>query len=103
MKKYRIIDLWNVVYGNKEEVYDYAGRLMKKSACGNPNSKYHPTIDHIWPLTNGGFDDPSNMIICHRTTNLEKSNHFPHWKTNGRRFKAIRERGNRKAYNIIEI
>lgn len=47
MKKYRIIDLWNVVYGNKEEVYDYAGRLMKKSACGNPNSKYHPTIDHI--------------------------------------------------------
>lgn len=47
MSKYNTIDVWNRCYGNAEEVCDYAGRLMKKSACGNPNSKYHPTLDHI--------------------------------------------------------
>ena len=30
MSKYRTIDVWNEFYGNKENVYDYAGRLMKK-------------------------------------------------------------------------
>lgn len=102
MTKYRTIDVWNMVYGNKEEIVDYAGRLMKKSACGNPNSKYHPTLDHIRPLAEGGIDTLSNIIICNRTTNLEKAYHFPHWRTNGRRFKAIREIGNRKSYNIKE-
>ena len=32
MSKYRTIDIWNQVYGTEQEAYDYAGRLMKKSA-----------------------------------------------------------------------
>ena len=51
MSKFNTIDVWNKLYGKTEEVYDYAGRLMKKSACGNPNSKFHPTLDHIRPLS----------------------------------------------------
>ena len=47
MSKYKTIDVWNRVFGTKQEAYDYTGRLMKKSACGNPNSAYHPTLDHI--------------------------------------------------------
>ena len=39
MSKYRTIDVWNEFYGRKESVYDYAGRLMKKSACGDPKHK----------------------------------------------------------------
>ena len=54
MSKYKIIDVWNRVFGAKQEAYDYTGRLMKKSACGNPNSAYHPTLDHIRPLSAGG-------------------------------------------------
>ena len=53
MSKYKTIDVWNRVFGAKQEAYDYAGRLMKKSACGNPNSDYHPTLDHIRPLSAG--------------------------------------------------
>ena len=56
MSKYRTIDVWNEFYGRKESIYDYAGRLMKKSACGDPNSAYHPTLDHIRPLSAGGCD-----------------------------------------------
>lgn len=29
MSKFKTIDVWNRVYGEKQEAYDYAGRLMK--------------------------------------------------------------------------
>jgi len=102
MSKYNTIDVWNKYYGNTEEVRDYAGRLMKKSACANPNSSYHPTLDHIRPLSKGGSDVLDNIEICHRDTNVEKGDKFPAWKANGRRFHAVRVRGSRVAYKIIE-
>ena len=100
MSKYNTIEVWNKVYGNKAEVYDYTGRLMKKSACGNPHSKYFPTLDHIRPLSKGGSDILENIIICHRDTNEEKGNSFPHWKANDNRYVASRVRGTRNQYII---
>ena len=102
MSKFRTIEIWNEWYGNIEEVKDYAGRLMKKSACGNPNSKYHPTIDHIRPLSDGGCDVLENIEICHRDTNEEKGDCFPHWVANRKRYHAVRVKGSRVAYEIIE-
>ena len=102
MSKYRIIDLWNERYGNRERVYDYAGRLMCKSACGDPESAYHPTLDHIRPLSAGGSDVKGNIEICHRDTNGEKGDSFPHWKTNGKHFYAVRVKGTRTDYEIKE-
>ena len=101
MSKLNIINVWNIKYGACQEVYDYAGRLMKKSACGNPNSEFHPTLDHIRPLSLGGVDVLDNIVICHRDTNEEKADSFPHWKTNGKKYHAIRVRGSRVAYDII--
>lgn len=103
MSKYRTIDVWNKVYGNRESVCDYAGRMMKKSACGNPDSAYHPTLDHIRPLSFGGSDVLGNVRICHRDTNEEKADHFPHWKANGRHFRAERVKGSRTDYKITEL
>lgn len=102
MSKYNTIEVWNELFGNAEEVFDYAGRLMKKSACGNPNSKFHPTLDHIRPLSEGGSDVLDNIIVCRRDTNEEKANHFPHWKANGKRYHARRIKGSRVGYEIIE-
>ena len=102
MSKYNTIDVWNRVFGNKQEVYDYTGRLMKKSACGNPNSRFHPTLDHIRPLSLGGADVLDNIIVCHRDTNEEKANLFPHWKANGKKYHAERVRGSRVEYEIYE-
>ena len=102
MSKYRTIDVWNEVYGAKESVYDYAGRLMKKSACGDPASAYHPTLDHIRPLSQGGSDVLGNIVICHRDTNEEKADHYPHWKANGKRFLVNRVKGARTDYVIKE-
>lgn len=103
MSKYNTKDLWNERYGSKEEVEDYAGRLMKKSACGDPNSKYHPTIDHICPLSKGGLDIKGNIEICHRTTNEEKGDTFSTWKTNGRTFQGIHKKGTTGEYEIKEV
>lgn len=100
MSKFKTINVWNKVYGNKEEIYDYAGRLMKKSACSNPNSKYYPTLDHIRPLSKGGLNELENIIICNRKTNEEKGDLFPHWKINGNRYKAVRVRGFKNRYDI---
>ena len=101
MSKYTAAEIWERVFGNKEEANDYTGRLMKKSACGNPQSKYHPTIDHIRPLSKGGSDVLENIVVCHRDTNLEKSNCYPHWKANGKRYHATRIKGSRVAYKIL--
>ena len=103
MSKYNLSTLGKERYGDKEEVYDYSGRLMKHSAIGNPNSQFQPTIDHIRPLSNGGCDVKENIVICHRDTNAEKADHFPHWKANGKCFQAIRIRGSRVAYKIIKV
>ena len=82
MSKYKTIDVWNRVFGAKQEAYDYTGRLMKKSACGNPNSAYHPTLDHIRPLPAGGCDVLENIIICHHVhLSLNRTHCCETWRT----------------------
>lgn len=101
MSKYSINNLWNEFYGTKEKVFDYAGRLMLKSACGNPHSKFQPTIDHIRPYADGGKDTKANIVICHYSTNEEKADRFPHWRVNGIRCHAKRTKGLKNGYTII--
>lgn len=101
MSKYQTIDLWNEIYGNKEEVRDYSGRLIKKSACGNPYSSYQPTIDHIRPISDGGKDEKTNIVLCHSKTNQEKADRFPHWVVNERRCHAIKIKGTKNGYSIV--
>ena len=101
MSKYSIKDLWNERYGNQEQVRDYAGRIMLKSACGNPYSAYQPTIDHIRPIADGGKDVMQNIVICHYLTNEEKAGNFPHWNVNGIRCHAVRKKGGRNGYKIV--
>ena len=100
MSKQKVLNLWTTRFGYKEDVYDYSGRLMKKSAIGNPMSMFEPTIDHIRPLSKGGSDNEENLIICNRLTNQEKADAFSTWNTNGRTFQAVRVKGNRSAYKI---
>lgn len=100
MSKHNVLKLWSDRYGQKEDVYDYSGRLMKKSAIGNHNSRYEPTLDHIRPLSKGGKDVIENLVVCHRVTNQEKADSFSTWTTNNKTFQAIRIKGNRSAYKV---
>ena len=63
MSKYSLYQLWEECFPNQTEACDYAGRRMVKSAIGNQNSKFCPTIDHIRPLSQDGKDVLENIII----------------------------------------
>ena len=100
MSKLSVLKLWNEWYGYKEDVLDYSGRLMRKSAIGNHHSKYEPTIDHIRPLSHGGKDVVENIVLCNKITNQEKADSFSTWNCNGKTFQAVRRKGNKSAYII---
>ena len=98
--KYNVKEMWEELFGKCEEIIDYSGALIYKSACGNPNSSFEPTIDHIRPISAGGKDVKENIVICHRDTNFEKGDNFPHWKINGQRYVAKRKNGTKSGYEI---
>ena len=100
MSKYSVEELWSEFFGEANEVEDEAGRVMKRSAVKNPNSRYEPTIDHIRPLSDDGKDVKENISICNRITNREKGDKWPHWKANQRRFHG--EKISRYGYEKIE-
>ena len=100
MSKYSLFKLWNERYGKAEEVVDYAGRRMLKSAIGNRNSAFEPTIDHIRPISDGGKDAKENIEICHRETNEEKADQWPHWTANGQKFHGKKVKGTSHGYTI---
>ena len=103
MANHNLIYLWEQIYPHTNEVIDYAGRRMLKSAIGNQQSQYCPTIDHIRPLSLGGKDTLANIIICNRITNEEKADSFPNWSANGQRFQAKRVRGKSDEYDIYQL
>lgn len=100
MSKEMILKLWFERYGFVEDVIDYSGRLMKKSAVGNFKSKYEPTIDHIRPISKGGKNLSENIALSNRITNQEKADKFSTWIANDKTFQAVRVKGNRSAYKI---
>ena len=78
---------------------------MPVAKCGSPPVEIRtaPTLDHIRPLSLGGSDVAGNIVICHRDTNAEKADKFPHWKTNSQLFRADRIKGTRTDYEIIKL
>lgn len=103
MSKYSVIVLWDKIFPRQNEATDYAGRRIMRSAIGNQNSRYCPTIDHIRPLSDGGKDCLENIVICNQTTNEEKSNSFPTWTANDKRFQAKRVKGTSNEYDIYRL
>jgi len=52
--------------------------------CGRKLGKvYH--VDHVVPLSRGGSNDPSNLVVACPNCNVEKRNKMPHeWPKGGR-------------------
>ena len=103
MSKYNLIVLWENIFPHQNEAYDYAGRRMLKSAIGNQNSRYCPTIDHIRPLSRDGKDILGNIVLCNISTNQEKGDSFSTWKTNGHIYQAQRVKGTSDEYDIYQV
>ena len=103
MSKFSVSELWEKLYPYQSEVEDYTGRKMLKSAIGNQNSRYCPTIDHIRPLSRDGKDILGNIVLCNILTNQEKGDSFSTWKTNGHIYQVQRVKGTSDEYDIYQV
>lgn len=102
MSEFTTLELWNKRYGEKEQVTDYSGRLMKKSACDDEASDYHPVLDHIRPLLFDGEDIEGNIVVCNGKTKKDKDDCYPKWSANGKNFKAVAIPEKDGEYEIVE-
>ena len=51
----------------RSETLDWHGR-----SCGQCGSQHHLQIDHIWPVSRGGTNDPDNLQVLCRSCNASK-------------------------------
>jgi hypothetical protein len=64
--------LWTETYGKGvEEAKDRKGRLMLKTAFGDPGSKFGWNIHHKKAKSKGGTDVKENLEIVHILTHQE--------------------------------
>lgn len=66
------MSFWEKEFGDANEAQDFTGRVIKKCAYGQVNSRFGWDVDHIQPLSKGGKDNDENKQIVHVTTNDEK-------------------------------
>jgi hypothetical protein len=84
-------DFWEKEFGNRNEAFDFAERLIRKNEYGK-RSEYGWTIDHILPEARNGPDKWENIQIVHFVTNEEKADKNT-FETNGKYFQ-IKKRKN---------
>lgn len=82
--------LWNKQFGDETRVTDFANREIDKGAYNDRNSKYGWNVDHIFPVSQGGKTNDSNLIVCHIKTNDEKADKFPCFTANGIKFEIVK-------------
>lgn len=45
--------------------------------CGRPIGRWTRNIDHVWPIGDGGFNGPGNMVMAHEWCNFHKADSLP--------------------------
>lgn len=101
INKESALKLWDERYGKQETVKDYAGRIMTRSQYDQRSSSTGFNIDHIFPISLGGTNDPENLILCNIKTNDEKANRTS-FITNGMSFQVKKVKGT-KFYHIVKV
>ncbi len=56
---------------------DCCGAWILKSEFGNRNSNFGWEVDHVYPKSKGGGDEPDNLRPMHWKNNLSKGDNFP--------------------------
>ncbi|WP_051630120.1 HNH endonuclease domain-containing protein [Mycoplasma simbae] len=97
--------LWRERYGDRNEIRDYVGRLIRFNEYGT-NSPYAWDIDHLFPESKGGTDRKENLLICHVLTNDNKADKTA-WKekyNDGKyRYFQIKKKKGSSMYQIWRI
>ena len=81
--------IWQNDFGKAVETVDFAGRKINKSAFEQKFSKYGWTVVNKLPKNSGGNENESNRICVHLKTAEEKSDNFPFFIANDKKFEII--------------
>ena len=98
--------LWNDIYGNRRFVKDCFGTWMCRDAYSNEavsmkdhegGPKYYDyswNVDHIRPKSSFAnekdADFLNNFEPMHRQNNLQKSDNYPHFEVNNKKYNIVR-------------
>ena len=74
---------------------------MTRSQYDQRSSSGGFNIDHIFPISLGGTNDPENLVLCNIKTNDEKANKTS-FITNGMSFQVKKIKGT-KFYHIVKV
>lgn len=108
--------LWNDVYGNVRFAQDCFGIWMCRDAYSNDvvsmrdhlgSSRYYDyswNVDHIRPKASysneNNADDMNNLEPMHRQNNLAKSDNYPRFEINGKKYQVVRNANG--GYGIVD-
>ena len=81
--EYAVEQVWQggrVVTGYNPALYrkDRCGAWIKRSGYGT-TGEYGWEIDHIFPVSRGGYDELKNLQPLHWKNNRGKGNDYPNW------------------------
>ncbi|MBQ7307979.1 MAG: hypothetical protein IJW82_05570 [Clostridia bacterium] len=92
--------LWNKTFGKEVSTHDFTGRKIVKGAYNDRNSEFGWNVDHIYPQSKGGATNDSNLVVCHVLTNDEKSNKFPCFIANKKKFEILKVQNHYEIRNL---
>ena len=100
------LKLWNIIYGDKRFVQDCFGTWICRDAYSNEvvsmrdhegGSKFYDyswNIDHIRPkasfVNENDADDYNNFELIHRQNNLQKSDDYPAFTVNNKKYRVVK-------------
>ena len=86
MDRKNALRIWEAAYGKVVEATDFSGRKINKSAYEQRNSKFGWVVTYLLPKSEGGKDNPDNLICLHSETALEKGDNFPFFTVNDKKY-----------------
>ena len=81
------LKLWKYDMQDKEYAYNFSGKKIKKTEYLE-NNRVGWVVTYVKPLSYGGPDNESNMVIMHQETYLERGDKYPIFNVVGKEYEA---------------
>jgi hypothetical protein len=85
MDKAKALEIWDQELGEKEYVYDFAGRKIKREDYLETN-QVGWVVAYMRPLQLGGTQDSGNIVVVHHRTAEDKGDRYPEFETDGQQY-----------------
>ncbi|MBQ7333323.1 MAG: hypothetical protein IJW38_03120, partial [Clostridia bacterium] len=81
------LKFWEAAFGKAVEAVDFSGRKINKSAYDQKSSKFGWVLSLVMPKSQGGRENPDNIICLHVLTADEKGDDYPVFVANETKYR----------------